>query len=187
MADTRLPSRRLARGYALLALYHADHAERSMDEAFPALFSMLEDEAQWLKDAEGLHASGVLDEAPDSELRDHDMVGENTPNEGQKAFAQLLVQGVVDNLAEIDALIEEASTNWRVRRMPVVDRNILRLATFELMKCDDIPANVSVNEAIELAKRFGGDDSRAFVNGLVDRIGHKLGRLQRGGRRRRKG
>jgi N utilization substance protein B len=61
--------------------------------------------------------------------------------------------------------------------MPVVDRNILRIAAFELIGCPDIPATVSINEAIELAKRFGSADSRAFVNGIVDRMARQLGRL----------
>ena len=74
-------------------------------------------------------------------------------------------------------MIEEASTNWRVSRMPVVDRNILRIAVFELVECPDIPATVSINEAIELAKCFGAADSRAFVNGIVDRVARKLDRI----------
>ena len=82
----------------------------------------------------------------------------------------------------IDAMIEDASTNWRIARMPVVDRNILRLASFELAECTDVPANVSINEAIELAKKFGDKDSRAFVNGILDRIAGETGR---GGRRHR--
>ena len=78
---------------------------------------------------------------------------------------------------EVDALIEQCSTNWRLGRMPVVDRNILRLAAYELKECADIPATVSINEAIELAKRFGTKDSRAFVNGIVDRMARQLGRI----------
>jgi N utilization substance protein B len=64
--------------------------------------------------------------------------------------------------------------------MPVVDRNILRMAAFELMKCQDIPPTVAINEAVELAKLFGTEDSRAFVNGIVDRIGRTTGRLAEG-------
>jgi N utilization substance protein B len=99
-------------------------------------------------------------------------------------FAQRLGLGVQEHLERIDALIEEASTNWRLPRMPVVDRNILRMAAFELMACVDIPATVSINEAVELAKKFGTADSRAFVNGIVDRMARQLGRIE-GSRHRR--
>ena len=92
-------------------------------------------------------------------------------------FAQRLCMGVEENRAGIDSLIEESSTNWRLPRMPIVDRNILRIAAFELMGCADIPATVSINEAIELAKRFGTADSRAFVNGIVDRMARQLGKI----------
>ena len=95
-------------------------------------------------------------------------------------FATRIASGVEERLDEIDALIEKASVNWRLVRMPVVDRNILRIAGFELLACHDIPASVSINEAVELAKRFGDKDSRAFVNGILDRIASETGR---GGRR----
>ena len=95
-------------------------------------------------------------------------------------FARRVVAGVERSREEIDALIERSSVNWRLVRMPVIDRNILRLAAFELLSCPDVPASVSINEAVELAKRYGDKDSRAFVNGLLDRIAAETGR---GGRR----
>ena len=95
-------------------------------------------------------------------------------------FAQELVRGVLEEREELDARIDAASLNWRLARMPVVDRNILRLGAHELLSRADIPASVSINEAIELAKRFGGAESRAFVNGILDRIAADTGR---GGRR----
>ena len=101
---------------------------------------------------------------------------------GRVALALRIVEGVARHGERIDAMIEDASTNWRIARMPVVDRNILRLASFELAECTDVPANVSINEAIELAKKFGDKDSRAFVNGILDRIAGETGR---GGRRHR--
>jgi N utilization substance protein B len=79
------------------------------------------------------------------------------------------VDGVLQNGKEIDRLIEEHSENWTLKRMAVVDRNILRLAAFELRYCPDIPFKVTLNEGRGLAK-FGSDDSGAFINGILDRI-----------------
>lgn len=91
-----------------------------------------------------------------------------------REFAEHLVEGVWRNLAELDALVENHSTNWRLDRMPAVDRNILRLATFELVFERDIAASVTLNEAIEIAKRFGTEDSSSFVNGVLDPIAKDL-------------
>ena len=85
-------------------------------------------------------------------------------------FAEELVRGVLDNLASIDATLGEYSTNWKVPRMALVDRNVLRLAAFELIHIKDIPPRVTLNEAIEVAKRYGSKDSGAFINGILDRI-----------------
>jgi len=87
-----------------------------------------------------------------------------------KDFANLLVQGVVDHLAEIDRLIEKNAEHWTPDRMATVDRNILRMAVFELCYLKEIPVRVSINEAIEVAKRYGNEGSGAFVNGILDRI-----------------
>jgi len=91
-----------------------------------------------------------------------------------RKFAQSLVQGVVANLEKVDGLIQEASLNWRIDRMATVDRNILRLATWELINQADTPLKVVLNEAIELSKRYGSEDSSAFVNGVLDKIGSIL-------------
>jgi N utilization substance protein B len=85
-------------------------------------------------------------------------------------FCQRLVQGVHQNQPQIDQLIEETSENWSLKRMSFVDRNILRMATFELWKCPDIPFKVTLNEAVELAKKFSTDESGAFINGILDKI-----------------
>ena len=71
---------------------------------------------------------------------------------------------------EIDRLIEQYSENWRLDRMNIVDRNILRMATFELLYCEEIPPKVTLNEAIDLGKRYGSEDSGSFINGILDRI-----------------
>ena len=89
-----------------------------------------------------------------------------------KEFARRLVSGVVSQRSEIDRRIEQCTENWKLARLAKVDFLILRLATYELVYCPDIPHNVSLNEAIEIGKRFGTDDSAAFINGVLDQIAH---------------
>ena len=150
------PGRRRAREFALQALYAADIGGGTGPVALAGLW------------ASQLDALGEALEEP---------VG---PEETE--FATELVRGVMEEREAVDARIEAASEHWRLARMPVVDRNILRLGTWELVQRADIPASVTINEAIELAKRFGGAESRAFVNGLLDRIAGEIGR---GGRRKK--
>jgi N utilization substance protein B len=85
-------------------------------------------------------------------------------------FATELVAGVRQHVPELDALIEQHSQNWRIDRMQRVDRNVLRLGVYELLHREDIPRKVTINEAVELAKTFGTEDSAAFINGVLDRI-----------------
>jgi transcription antitermination factor NusB len=85
-------------------------------------------------------------------------------------FALRLVQGAFENKAEIDKMIQGVAQNWNISRMAVVDRNVLRLATFELLHCQDIPPKVAINEAIELGKRYSTQNSGAFINGILDKI-----------------
>ena len=86
-------------------------------------------------------------------------------------FCRDLVMGVQEHHEEIDTILGEVSEHWVVSRMPFVDRNILRLSTFEIFHGgDDVPASVSINEAVELAKTYGGEDSSKFVNGVLGRI-----------------
>lgn len=151
-----MAGRRRAREFALQALYAVDVA--------------------------GEKASTALGGVWATRLDDPDPADEPVAAE-EMEFAQQLVSGVVEEKARIDERIEAASDNWRMPRMPVVDRNILRIGTFELSSRSDIPASVSINEAIELAKRFGGQESRAFVNGILDRVASEVGR---GGRRSRR-
>jgi len=146
-----MASRRRAREFALQAMYTADLGGDSVQKALNALWE------------------GLLDEEGLGDVR--------LPESEEVEFAQRVALGSERDLEEIDARIETCSINWRLARMPVVDRNILRLAAFELMKCTDIPPTVSINEAVELAKRFGTAESRAFVNGIVDRLARQVGRL----------
>jgi len=85
-------------------------------------------------------------------------------------FTNLLVQGVSRYLSEIDSLIRKHAEHWSLERMALVDRNILRIAIFEFLYLDDIPAKVTLNEAIEIAKRYGDESSSAFINRILDRI-----------------
>lgn len=147
-----MASRRRAREFALQALFEADLREVSVASALNDLWS-------GLMDGEGISE-------------------ERSPESEEVEFAGMLVHGVDQHRKKIDVLIEESSLNWRLSRMPVVDRNILRMAVYELLLCPDIPATVSINEAIELAKRWGSADSRPFVNGIVDRVARQLGRLE---------
>lgn len=89
-------------------------------------------------------------------------------------FANGGFKGVLHNQHEIDRLIEMHSTNWKVNRMTIIDRNILRIAVYELLYCQDIPSNVTINEAIEIGKKFGTEDSGAFINGILDKISKEL-------------
>jgi len=88
-------------------------------------------------------------------------------------FCRQLAVGVEEHMESIDSLIGETSEHWAVSRMPLVDRNILRLATYELLHLADVPPSVAINEAVELAKVYGGDDSSKFVNGVLGRIAER--------------
>ena len=85
-------------------------------------------------------------------------------------FANLLVEGVLKNLDQIDALIQQYTQHWSLKRIAIVDRNILRFAIYEILYMKDIPAKVTINEAIEITKRYADKDSGAFINGILDKI-----------------
>ncbi|MCB0322152.1 MAG: transcription antitermination factor NusB [Bdellovibrionales bacterium] len=87
-----------------------------------------------------------------------------------QTFALRLCEGVIEHLAAIDSRLTCASENWSLSRMGRVDRGILRLATFEIVHLDEVPINVAINEAIEIAKRFGAEESPVFVNGVLDKV-----------------
>lgn len=89
-------------------------------------------------------------------------------------FIRDLFFGVTDNLVQVDTALDRASSNWRVDRMSRVDRNVMRLAVYEMLFRDDIPAKVSINEAIDLGKAYGTEESGAFINGVLDKVNRKL-------------
>ena len=112
-----------------------------------------------------------------------DLVCENfNYRESIRPFSKELVLGVCDKTKELDQLLSLASKNWRIERMPGLDRSILRLAIFELLFMTDIPPKVSINEAVEMGKKFGSEDSGSFINGVLDNIYSSLvqqGRLKK--------
>ena len=97
-----------------------------------------------------------------------------TPPRKARDFMDRLVQGVTARREAIDDIIERYSEHWKVFRMPRVDRNVIRMAVFEMFWQADIPFSVSINEAIDLGKQYGTDDSGAFINGILDRIRQAL-------------
>jgi N utilization substance protein B len=117
-----------------------------------------------------LYQMDITAEAVDSVVNNF-WSSQDKPVEDQvKSFADDLVQGVASHLLVIDTKISEFATNWKLERMAVVDRNILRLGCYELCCRQDIPPKVSINEAVELAKKYSGQEAAKFVNGVLDRI-----------------
>lgn len=139
-------SRRQAREAALQALYQCDTL------------------GDWSSSAVELFFSNFY---PQSEGRDG-------ANPDYRAFSNQLVQGVAQHLEEIDKQLCVSAANGNLARMARVDRSLLRMCAFELLFCPDIPVLVSINEGIELAKVFGGDQSSQFVNGVLDDIARRL-------------
>ena len=97
------------------------------------------------------------------------------------AFAQRLVEGTLEHQDEIDRRLQAVARNWDLKRMAIVDRNVMRVAAYELIWCDDVPPKVAINEAIEIGKKFSTANSGGFVNGLLDRIRIDLEQERRSG------
>jgi N utilization substance protein B len=121
-----------------------------------------------------LYQIDVSEVGAEQAMRDY-WVSLATSREGEE-FANALVGGWASARDQIDETIRSVSQHWRLERMARVDRNILRLATYELLKLPDVPRRVTLNEAVELAKRFGSEGSAGFVNGVLDRIAGDLGK-----------
>jgi transcription antitermination factor NusB len=94
-------------------------------------------------------------------------------SKASQSFSKKLVLGVCEQKERLDSLIRKASKHWRLERMPLVDRNVLRIALYEVMFLKDIPPKVSIDEAVELGKKYGTEESGAFINGVLDSIYHK--------------
>jgi N utilization substance protein B len=95
-----------------------------------------------------------------------------------KEFVGRIVEGVHGKREEIDKLLKRHSEHWRLERMDRVDKSILRMGVFEILFCDDIPARVAMNEAVDLGKKFGAEESGAFINGILDKISKTEGKVQ---------
>lgn len=162
--------RRTAREMAVQMLYQRDLGDSPLAQIFNTfdVTPYVTGERDRDLDTDGAMAAprrptihGGIAYDPEAEARRQDV------QEGFE-YAKSLVQGTLDNLEEIDALIREQADNWRLERMPAVDRNILRLAVYEMLHEHEVPKLVVVDEAIELAKQFGSEQSGRFVNGLLD-------------------
>lgn len=161
-------TRRQAREAVLQALYQSDTVSDFSARALSTYFG-------YFHSGEGKGFYEVVeDEVPGEEIvffgakvLPHQPVAKEKDH---PAFAEALGSGIFRHLKFIDAQISAASTHWSVARMSRIDRNILRLATYEIAFEEGIPVNVSINEAIELAKKYGSDDSAIFVNGVLDKV-----------------
>jgi N utilization substance protein B len=155
--------RSMAREMALQMLYQHDMGS---GPPVPEIFRRF-DRAFYVTGGDAMEGEG---ERPRRKAPRHGGREEDRQREVDEAFdyARRLVEGTLEHQEEVDALIRKQADNWRLERMPAVDRNILRLAVFELLHEEDIPKLVVVDEAIELAKKFSTDQSSRFVNGLLD-------------------
>ncbi len=95
-------------------------------------------------------------------------------NKKARPYAFDLVKGILTKIAKIDEIISGSATNWRLVRIAPTDRNLLRIAVYEIVEMDDVPPQVAINEAVEIAKRFGGDESPRFINGVLDAVKSSL-------------
>lgn len=118
-----------------------------------------------------MYQGEILEKTPRELIENAQLVPET---QGLDEYALMLLDGTKENLEAIDELIDSASDNWTLDRMPVVDRSLLRLTTYEMRYVDEVPVSVSINEAVNLAKEFGGDDSPRFINGILGRIATQL-------------
>ncbi len=118
-----------------------------------------------------LYQGDILEKTPHSIISDRLLVPET---QGLDDYAVMLLDLVQEHLSDIDKRIVSASENWSMDRMPVVDRSLLRLAACEMCYVEDVPISVSINEAVNLAKEFGGENSPRFVNGILGRIATQL-------------
>jgi N utilization substance protein B len=91
-------------------------------------------------------------------------------NKKARAYALVLLHGISENIEKIDRLIADAASNWRIERIASTDKNLLRIAIFEMLQMADVPPQVAINEAVEIAKRFAGEDSPKFINGVLDAV-----------------
>jgi N utilization substance protein B len=121
----------------------------------------------------------IRNEKPSAAVLKH-FWAEYDPDDEVKAFSEEIVKGTYKHIAKINGLLHQCAKNWSLDRMAVVDRNVLRMAIYEILYRIDIPTSVTINEAIEIAKKYGTDDSGAFVNGILDRAARLTGKIDEG-------
>ena len=112
----------------------------------------------------------LLDEGWSVTLSDQDVASQRPPSPDAVAYATKLIEGVQDHCARIDELINSYAERWAIQRMPIVDKNLLRLGVFELLWMPDVPTAVVINEVVELGKSFSTEESGRFLNGLLGRL-----------------
>lgn len=105
-----------------------------------------------------------------------DLLNDKKEKKGLKKFGEELFKGTMENIEEIDRTIQKAAENWDLKRMAAVDRNILRFAVYEILYRKDIPTAVTINEALEVAKKYSSLESAPFINGLLDKIARDIGK-----------
>ncbi len=138
---------------------------RARERAVQALYQL---------DTEGFPPPEQVSEAAPPDALRRFWASFEAPEPDVRRLADPLVIGVLAHLPELDRVVEESSLHWRLDRMARVDRNILRLAVYELAQRPEVPTKVCINEAIEIARRYGAEDSGAFINGVLDRIAQNL-------------
>ncbi|RIL11460.1 MAG: transcription antitermination factor NusB [Proteobacteria bacterium] len=156
-------SRRKAREAALQALYQCDTLGDWSEEIVNLFFQRFYSDQDLESDSEACDIPGAQGVMPLGKPQRVKALERENLN-----FSRKLILGALENIEAIDQQISSASTHWSLGRMSRVDRNILRLATYELAFLEEIPYNVSINEAIEIAKLYGSDDSSMFINGVLD-------------------
>lgn len=122
---------------------------------------------------EALYRFDLLDEDPKKVLEE--AIKRENLEENHSEFARILLTRVIENMGEIDNLIEMKSKNWELRRIQTLERAILRMGTGELLAMPDVPFKVTIHEAVELAKKFSGEEAGKFVNGILDAVAEELG------------
>ncbi len=100
---------------------------------------------------------------------------------GQESYVTFVLSGINEHQRDIDTIISAKAEGWKMERLALIDRNILRLGIFEILYCDEIPVEVTIDEAVELAKEYGTDHAPAFINGILDRLWKENSSLRRGG------
>ena len=148
--------RRQARQWALMVLYGMDFSGATADEGLKAFFDSF------------AHGNPIDPEPSWSKVKAYS-VADGKQAKSAREFASKLVEGVWRIKSDIDAEIQKTSHHWRMNRMAVIDRNVLRLGAYEIsLDSEDVPRKVVINEAVELAKLFGSAESASFVNGILD-------------------